>query len=213
MTTKEEIKTQLNKAEARLEEAVNNLKEFMKENLEKFEKRWRIEELKEEKKRLEKEKVKWGDEVLEWTQHTVEMLESAFDPNYKKNLQGLLFFAKMKRQQVNNYHSSCKTATENPNKDSCANKGEGKPFENTTEDLENLMKIVTDIFGDKNILNKILEMQSKEQKNGAKKSANFAEIKRNINDKENVTIVTDHKVSDKMEISPEEKILIDMEKI
>ncbi|CAJ0870412.1 10634_t:CDS:2 [Entrophospora sp. SA101] len=95
----------------------------------------------------------------------------------------------------------------------CANKGEGKPFENTTEDLENLMKIVTDIFGDKNILNKILEMQSKEQKNGAKKSANFAEIKRNINDKENVTIVTDHKVSDKMEISPEEKILIDMEKI
>ncbi|CAH1768469.1 3516_t:CDS:2, partial [Entrophospora sp. SA101] len=88
---------------------------------------------------------------------------------------------------------SCKTATENPNKDSCANKGEGKPFENTTEDLENLMKIVTDIFGDKNILNKILEMQSKEQKNGAKKSANFAEIKRNINDKENVTIVTDHK--------------------
>ncbi|CAJ0759521.1 11758_t:CDS:2, partial [Entrophospora sp. SA101] len=66
MTTKEEIKTQLNKAEARLEEAVNNLKEFMKENLEKFEKRWRIEELKEEKKRLEKEKVKWGDEVLEW---------------------------------------------------------------------------------------------------------------------------------------------------
>ncbi|CAJ0833191.1 10397_t:CDS:2 [Entrophospora sp. SA101] len=109
--------------------------------------------------------------------------------------------------------NSCKTATENPNKDSCANKGEGKPFENTTEDLENLMKIVTDIFGDKNILNKILEMQSKEQKNGAKKSANFAEIKRNINDKENVTIVTDHKVSDKMEISPEEKILIDMEKI
>ncbi|CAJ0918656.1 19257_t:CDS:1, partial [Entrophospora sp. SA101] len=70
-----EIKTQLNKAEARLEEAVNNLKEFMKENLEKFEKRWRIEELKEEKKRLEKEKVKWGDEVLEWSKKLREVEE------------------------------------------------------------------------------------------------------------------------------------------
>ncbi|CAG8509079.1 16896_t:CDS:1, partial [Funneliformis caledonium] len=59
----EEIKTELNKAEVRLDEATKNLEIFMKkENLEKFEKRWETEAMKEEKKLLKAEKKRWGDE-------------------------------------------------------------------------------------------------------------------------------------------------------
>ena len=64
MATKEEIKQKLTKADVRLDEATKNLENFMKEeNLEKFEKRWGTEAMKEEKKRLEAEKKRWGDQV------------------------------------------------------------------------------------------------------------------------------------------------------
>ena len=66
MTTKEEIKTELNKAEARFGEAKKDLEEFMKkENLESFEKMWGMEELKRKMKKLEESKDKWETEVLE----------------------------------------------------------------------------------------------------------------------------------------------------
>ena len=62
MATIEEIRQQLTKAEVEYGKADKNLENFMKEeNLEKFEKRWGTEAMKEEKKRLEKEKdVKWA---------------------------------------------------------------------------------------------------------------------------------------------------------
>jgi hypothetical protein len=67
MATKEEIKQELTKADVRLDEATKNLENFMKEeNLEKFEKRWGTEAMKEEKKRLVKDKDDWKKQVVEW---------------------------------------------------------------------------------------------------------------------------------------------------
>ncbi len=64
MASLEEIRTDKTKAEGYYEEATKNLENFMKEeNLEKFEKRWGTEAMKEEKKSLEAEKKKWGDQV------------------------------------------------------------------------------------------------------------------------------------------------------
>ena len=64
MATIEKIDKELNDAKVRLGEATKNLENFMKEeNLEKFEKRWGTEAMKEEKKRLEAEKKRWGDQM------------------------------------------------------------------------------------------------------------------------------------------------------
>jgi len=62
MATIEKIDKELNDAKVRLGEATKNLENFMKEeNLEKFEKRWGTEAMKEEKKSLEAEKKEWGE--------------------------------------------------------------------------------------------------------------------------------------------------------
>ncbi len=67
MATYEGIEQQLNKAEVEYGKAVEKLENFMKEeNLERFEKRWGMEVMKEEKKLLEAEKKRWGDQVEEW---------------------------------------------------------------------------------------------------------------------------------------------------
>ena len=63
MATIDKIEQELTKADVRLDEATKNLENFMKEeNLEKFEKRWGTEAMKEEKKRLVESKGRW--EVL-----------------------------------------------------------------------------------------------------------------------------------------------------
>src|SRR5437588_8374516 len=67
MATIEKIDKELTKADARLDEAKKNLENFMKEeNLEKFEKRWGTEAMKEEKKRLVRDKDDWKKQVEEW---------------------------------------------------------------------------------------------------------------------------------------------------
>ena len=67
MASLEEIRTDKTKAEGYYEEATKNLENFMKEeNLEKFEKRWGTEAMKEEKKRLVKDKDDWKGQVEEW---------------------------------------------------------------------------------------------------------------------------------------------------
>ena len=66
MTTIQDIKNNLKKAESWLEKMVKDLDEFMKkENLESFEKMWGMEELKRKMKKLEESKDKWETEVLE----------------------------------------------------------------------------------------------------------------------------------------------------
>jgi len=67
MATIEKIDKELNDAKVRLGEATKNLENFMKEeNLEKFEKRWGTEAMKEEKKRLVKNVDDWKKQVEEW---------------------------------------------------------------------------------------------------------------------------------------------------
>jgi hypothetical protein len=67
MATIERIDQELTKADARLDEATKNLENFMKEeNLEKFEKRWGTEAMKEEKKSLEEKERFWRGQVEEW---------------------------------------------------------------------------------------------------------------------------------------------------
>jgi len=67
MATIEKIDKELNDAKVRLGEATKNLENFMKEeNLEKFEKRWGTEAMKEEKKSLEEKERFWRGQVEEW---------------------------------------------------------------------------------------------------------------------------------------------------
>ena len=67
MATKEEIRTDKTKAEGYYEEPTKNLESFMKEeNVEKFEKRWGTEAMKEEKKSLEEKERFWRGQVEEW---------------------------------------------------------------------------------------------------------------------------------------------------
>ena len=67
MATIEEIREDKKKAEVEYGEAKKNLENFMKEeNLEKFEKRWGTEAMKEEKKSLEEKERFWRGQVEEW---------------------------------------------------------------------------------------------------------------------------------------------------
>ena len=67
MTTIQDIKNNLKKAESWLEKMVKDLDQFMKkENLESFEKMWGMEELKRKMKNLEESKEGWDKEVQGW---------------------------------------------------------------------------------------------------------------------------------------------------